>query len=204
MRDRKASFVRDNDYDGDNDNDNGDDDDTSGTPPRVRVPLHTHTRTHTRHAHSHIRRSVIFISRVTPRTWKARAAVSAAPRAPPISSFKIILRPEGHSALSYPPRQITLARHLAPTAAGRTECGNGREQDEVMERHGWAEGRERRSEREKTVRQTAREPSPLFTLTRLLLDLINNSRCGVRARARARQGKREEDCERGTNEYLGI
>ena len=47
--------------------------------------------------------------------------------------------------------------------------------------------RKRNSERGKTVRQPAREPSSdsLFTLTRLLLDLINNSR-------RARQEKKQE------------
>lgn len=54
-----------------------------------------------------------------------------------------------------------------------------------MERHGWAEVRE--AKEEKPERQPAREPSSdsLFTLTRLLLDLINNS-----WRARARQGKK--------------
>lgn len=39
------------------------------------------------------------------------SVVSVAPRAPPISSFKIILRPEGHSLPSYPPRQITPTEH---------------------------------------------------------------------------------------------
>lgn len=82
----------------------------------VRAPLHIHICT---------RRSVIFISRVIPCTCKDRLAVSAVPRAPLISSFKIILRPEGHSVLSYPLRQITLARQLAPTAASRNGCDTG-------------------------------------------------------------------------------
>lgn len=96
---------------------------TATTTTTMMTLWFTYVRPRTYISRSRARLSVIFISRVTPRTWKAQPAVSAAPRAPPISSFKIILRPEGHSALSYPPRQITLAQHLAPTAAGRTECG---------------------------------------------------------------------------------
>lgn len=119
---------------------------------------------------------MIFISRVTPRTCKDRLAVSAVPRAPLISSFKIILRPEGHSALSYPPRQITLVRHLTPTAAGRNGWRYSGEQDEVMERHGGGQRVKGWRKRRREI-QPVREPSPdpLFTLTRLLLDLINNS-----------------------------
>lgn len=122
----------------------GDNDDEDDDTPSLRtcatytyIHIHTHTGARARLPRARTR-FVIFISRVTPRTWKARPAVSAAPRAPPISSFKIILRPEGHSALSYPPRQITLAQHLTPTAVGRTERGAERERHEVMERHGRA------------------------------------------------------------------
>lgn len=59
--------------------------------------------------------------RYTPYVEGLERAVSAAPRAPPISSFKIILRPKGHSPLSYPLRQITLARRVAPTVISLLE-----------------------------------------------------------------------------------
>lgn len=67
------------------------------------------------HTHTYTLATIFISQRYSQYVIGTECAVSAAPRAPPISSFKIILRPKGHSPLSYPLRQITLARRLAPT-----------------------------------------------------------------------------------------
>lgn len=67
-----------------------------------------------------------------------------------------------------------------------------------MERHGWAEAREEAKEKKPSV-SLEREPSPdsLFTLTRLLLDLINNSWL-------ARQEKKQESAKEERTNVLAL
>lgn len=108
------------------------------------------------------------------RSWRGGGArFLAPPRAPPISSFKIILRPKGHSPLSYPPRQITVApggARVAPTTLISPPT------TEIVENRAEAEGEPRSKEGGDEERAIVSHESPRYLYRpRLLLDLINNS-----------------------------
>lgn len=117
------------------------------------------------------RDSTIFISARATCVRGRDARFLAPPRAPPISSFKIILRPKGRSPLSYPPRQIT----LAPARVQRLRW--------YRHRPSWNPGKTEPAEGEEAMRRDRKLLLVIYK-PRLLLDLINNSRGKIQGRER--------------------